>query len=84
MPKLPDRQIHANLKIIRLATEQKIAKLIWLVEELRTDLPSVKNREDTEAEVMKQATDPHVILELLQNKSENPSTLSPEHKNHGN
>jgi uncharacterized membrane protein len=67
-----------------LLTEQKIAKLIWLVEELRTDLPSVKNREDTEAEVMKQATDPHVILELLQNKSENPSTLPPEHKNHGN
>jgi uncharacterized membrane protein len=49
-----------------LLTEQKIAKLISLVEELRTDLPNVKNRQDTEADVMQQAADPQAILDVLQ------------------
>jgi uncharacterized membrane protein len=60
---------------INLLTEQKIAKLIALVEELRTDLPNVKNRDDLEAEVMKQATDPQAILGVLQKNSEHASVL---------
>jgi uncharacterized membrane protein len=55
---------------INLLTEQKIAKLISLVEELRIDLPNVKNRDDLEAEAMKQATDPQAILGILQKGSE--------------
>jgi uncharacterized membrane protein len=55
---------------INLLTEQKIAKLISLVEELRTDLPNVKDRDDLEAEAMKQATDPQAILGVLQKTSE--------------
>jgi len=39
-----------------------------LVEELRTDLPNVKNRDDVEAEAMKQMTDPQAILDALQQK----------------
>jgi uncharacterized membrane protein len=69
---------------LNLLTEQKIAKLISLVEELRTDLPNVNNREDAEADVMKQATDPQAILEVLQNNLDRPSTSPLEHKNHGN
>ena len=60
---------------INLLTEQKIAKLISLVEELRTDLPDVKNRDDLEAEAMKQATDPQAILGVLQKTSEHVSIL---------
>jgi dGTP triphosphohydrolase len=37
-----------------------------LVEELRRDLPNVKDRHDPEAEVMKQAADPHVVIEALE------------------
>ncbi|WP_198288489.1 DUF1003 domain-containing protein [Chamaesiphon minutus] len=60
---------------LNLITEQKIAKLISLVEELRIDLPNVKNRNDEEAELMKQATDPQVILEVIQKISEpSPTT----------
>jgi uncharacterized membrane protein len=59
---------------INLLTEQKIAKLISLVEELRIDLPNVKNRDDLEADVMKQATDPQVILGILQKGSEHVIT----------
>lgn len=59
----------SNLMLqLNLLTEQKITKLISLVEELRTDLPNVKNRNDMEAEAMKQVTDPHVILDALQQK----------------
>jgi hypothetical protein len=36
------------------------------VEELRVDLPDVKNRDDLEAEMMQQATDTQAILGVLQ------------------
>jgi uncharacterized membrane protein len=68
---------------LNLLTEQKIAKLISLVEELRTDLPNVNNREDRQAEIMKQATDPQAILEILQNNLEHPPNSPLEYKNHG-
>lgn len=80
---LSKERSHLALQL-NLLNEQKIAKLISLVEELRTDLPNVNNREDAEAEVMKQATDPQAILEVLQNNLEDPSTSPLGHKNHGN
>jgi uncharacterized membrane protein len=66
--KVSEERSHLMLQL-NLITEQKIAKLISLVEELRTDLPNVKNRADLEAEVMQQATDPQAILEVLQQTS---------------
>jgi uncharacterized membrane protein len=66
--KLNKERSHLILQI-NLVTEQKIAKLISLVEELRADLPNVINREDLEAEIMKQAIDPQAILEVLQQTS---------------
>jgi uncharacterized membrane protein len=59
---------------LNLLTEQKITKLIALVEELRIDLPDVKNRDDAEAEIMQQATDPQAILGVLQQNLEHSST----------
>jgi hypothetical protein len=59
---------------LNLITEKKIAKLISLVEELRTDLPNVKNRNDEEAETMKQAIDPQAILETIQKNIGHTST----------
>ena len=64
---LSEERSHLMLQL-NLLTEQKITKLISLVEELRTDLPNVKNRDDMEAEAMKQATNPQVILDALQQK----------------
>jgi uncharacterized membrane protein len=60
-----DRRSQLMLQL-NLLTEQKIAKLIALVEELREDLPNVQNRQDLEAEVMQKATDPQVVLDILQ------------------
>jgi uncharacterized membrane protein len=55
---------------LNLLSEQKIAKLIELIEELRNDLPYVENRHDPEAEVMQQAADPLKVLEVLQDNLE--------------
>lgn len=51
---------------LNLLSEQKIAKIIALLEELRTDLPNVINRHDLEAELMQEPTDPIAVLEALQ------------------
>lgn len=51
---------------LNLLSEQKIAKLIELLEELRADLPFVDDRHDPEAEMMQEAADPIAVLSALQ------------------
>ncbi|WP_138505267.1 DUF1003 domain-containing protein [Nostoc sp. PA-18-2419] len=63
--KLAEQRAQLSLQL-NLLSEQKIAKLIALVEELRRDIPNVKNRYDPEAEMMKSPTDAHVILDVLE------------------
>lgn len=63
--RLAEQRSHLILQI-NLLTEQKIAKLIELVEELRADLPIIRDRDDLEAQIMQQATDPQVVLDILQ------------------
>lgn len=63
--KLAEQRSQLTLQL-NLLSEQKIAKLIALVEELRADLPMVKNRYDPEAQVMMQAADPHLVIEALE------------------
>jgi len=53
--------LHLNLLV-----EQKTAKIISLLEELRTDLPNVNNRHDQEAHMMKEVADPIAVLEAIQ------------------
>ncbi|MEH1872029.1 DUF1003 domain-containing protein [Nostoc sp.] len=63
--KLAEQRAQLSLQL-NLLSEQKIAKLIALVEELRQDIPNVKNRSDPEAELMKSPTDPHAIIDVLE------------------
>jgi uncharacterized membrane protein len=49
-----------------IGQSKKIAKIISLLEELRTDLPNLSDRHDPEAEVMQIAADPIEVLETLQ------------------
>jgi uncharacterized membrane protein len=68
--KLSEERAHLALQL-NLLTEQKIVKLIALVEELRTDLPNVRNRQDIEAEEMQKTADPQVLLNVLkENRSD--------------
>jgi uncharacterized membrane protein len=55
--KLIERRMHLDLQV-NLLTEQKTAKLIELIEELRRDLPNVRDRRDAEAEIMQHAAEP--------------------------
>ena len=50
---------------VNLLVEQKVTKLIALVEELRRDLPQVEDRHDPEAEAMQQTVDPHEVRKTL-------------------
>lgn len=67
--KLEEQRAHLDLKVT-LLIEQKAAKLIDLLEELRRDLPSVKNRHDPEAAALQQAMNPDLVLAALDERSE--------------
>lgn len=61
---LGEQRDHLDLKVT-LLIEQKTAKLIDLMEELRRDLPNVKHRHDSGAAVMQQAMSPEGVLAAL-------------------
>ena len=73
--KLEEQRAHLDLKVT-LLTEQKVAKLIDLVEELRRDLPNVRNRHDPEAVALKQSMNPDLVLAALDELQPNPSAGS--------
>lgn len=77
--KLGEQRAHLDLKVT-LLIEQKTAKLIDLLEELRRDLPNVKNRHDLGAAVMQQAMSPEGVLAALDEKVTSPdgSVSNPE------
>jgi len=57
----------ANLELqVNLVAEQKIAKLIALLEELRRDLPSVRDRVDPVANAMSESVDHEAVLTVLE------------------
>jgi uncharacterized membrane protein len=62
---------HAQLDLqINLLAEQKVAKIISLLEELRRDMPNVANRVDSLAEAMTHAVDPHAVASALRETHE--------------
>jgi uncharacterized membrane protein len=63
--KLDEQRSHLDLQI-NLLSEQKAAKIIELLEELRRDLPNVRNRVDQVAEVMQEAADPGAVMSALE------------------
>ena len=71
---LSERRAKLDLQVNLLA-EQKVAKLIALMEELRRDIPTVKDRFDPEAEAMQQSPDPHAVLEALEEKIDEAASL---------
>jgi uncharacterized membrane protein len=63
--KLIERWMHLDLQV-NLLTEQKTAKLIELLEELRRDLPNVRDRRDAEAESMQRSAEPLQVMAALE------------------
>jgi uncharacterized membrane protein len=64
-----EHRAHLDLQVNLLA-EQKIAKLIALVEELRRDLPNVHDRKDPLAEAMTRSVDPGAVSSALERNFE--------------
>jgi uncharacterized membrane protein len=63
-----------------LMTEQKTRKIIELIEELRRDSPQILDRIDAEAEQMASKSDPHAVLEVIEESrtSAEEGTLRPQ------
>ena len=67
--KLAERREQLDLQM-SLLTEQRTAKIIDLLEELRRDMPSVHNRVDPEAEALTRTVNPHEVLATLESRLE--------------
>jgi len=61
---LERQRAHLDLQV-NLLTEQKVTKLIHLVEELRRDLPMVRDRHDPQAASMQKPADADQVLAAL-------------------
>jgi uncharacterized membrane protein len=63
--KLEQQHRHLDLQV-GLLTEQKVTKLIHLVEELRRDLPMVKDREDRQAAALQESADAAAVISAIE------------------
>jgi uncharacterized membrane protein len=70
--KLEKQHTHLELQV-SLLTEQKVTKLIKLIEELRRDMPMVRDRHDPHAEALQESADTAKVLAALE---EGGATLS--------
>jgi uncharacterized membrane protein len=61
---LADRREQLTLELAILS-EQKTAKIIQLLEEMRRELPGLDNRIDIEAEEMSRPADPQAVLDAI-------------------
>jgi uncharacterized membrane protein len=73
--KLFEQRAHLDLTVA-LLTEQKVAKLIDLLEELRRDLPDVRNRHDSDAAVLQKAMHPDQVMATLDEAFEAPAAAA--------
>ena len=62
---LEQQHTHLGLQV-NLLTEQKVTKLIHLMEELRKDLPMVKNRVDPQAMAMQERADASQVITAIE------------------
>lgn len=64
--KFEQRRAHLDLQV-NLLTEQKVSKLIHLLEELRRDLPNVRDRHDAQANALQERADTEKVLSAIDN-----------------
>jgi uncharacterized membrane protein len=62
---LEQQHTHLDLQV-NLLTEQKVTKLIHLIEELRHDLPMVKDRDDPHSAALQERTDTLQVLSAIE------------------
>lgn len=80
LARLEEQRAHLDLKV-NLLTEQKTAKMIDLLEELRLDLPNVRNRTDAQATEFKHALNPVQVLAALDERGDGGDLQEPKVRN---
>lgn len=68
MSLLAEHNAHLDLQISLLA-EEKISKIIAMLEELRRDSPNLPDRPDQEAEELAQSADTSTVLEAIEREN---------------
>jgi uncharacterized membrane protein len=62
---------HAHLDLqVNLLAEEKSSKIIQMLEELRRDMPDVRDKVDREADELAQPTDTGAVISLIEESSE--------------
>ena len=73
--RLATHREHLTLELAIIA-DQKVAKIVELLEELRRNSPTIANRSDHEARTMAKPTDPEMVLQAI--KTDGPEAPPPE------
>jgi len=71
-----ERRAHLELQVSLLA-EQEATKVIQMLEELRRDLPNVRDRHDEMAEAFQEAIDPKSVISTLEETLERTVSEGP-------
>jgi uncharacterized membrane protein len=69
MSRLAEHHAHLDLQV-NLLTEEKSSKIIALLEELRRDLPNVRDKQDSEAEEMAKPADAKAVLKAIEEEQD--------------
>ena len=69
MAQLAEHRSHLDLQI-NLLTEQKVTKILQLVDELRRKLPATRGPPDAEVSDMAKPADAHAMLHAIKKKSD--------------
>jgi uncharacterized membrane protein len=67
MSKLAEHNAHLDLQV-NLLTEEKTSKIIALLEELRHDMPNVRDKIDPEAEALSKRADTRTVLSAIESE----------------
>jgi uncharacterized membrane protein len=67
MSKLAEHNAHLDLQV-NLLTEEKTSKIIALLEELRHDMPNVRDKIDSEAQELSQPADTRTVLSAIESE----------------
>jgi uncharacterized membrane protein len=69
MSRLADHHAHLDLQV-NLLTEEKTSKIIALLEELRHDLPNVRDKTDREADELAKHADAKAVLSAIEREQD--------------
>jgi uncharacterized membrane protein len=70
MSRLAEHHAHLDLQV-NLLTEEKSSKIIALLEELRRDMPNVRDKTDREAEELAKHADAKAVLSAIEREAGN-------------